>query len=137
MWTARSERRYSRKIHLSLKVSRFVSRMCKQLYFGGWVGRQLPPLRVNRQTCGKITTPSTTYGVGEKSSKMTTLYLSCRIIRPVYTKRQSQFGINAAMNFVTQFSLTTMESLENGIATHFGVTPLWSMRAVSQASSQR
>ena len=32
--------------------------------------------------------------------------------------------------------MATMESLESGVATHFGVTPLWSMRTVSQASSQ-
>ena len=32
-------------------------------------------------------------------------------------------------------SLTTMESLDNGVATHFGATPLWSMRAMSQTSS--
>ena len=32
-------------------------------------------------------------------------------------------------------SLTTMESLENGVATHVGVTPLWSMRAVFHADA--
>ena len=34
-------------------------------------------------------------------------------------------------------SLATMELLENGVATYFGATPLWSMRTVIQASSQR
>ena len=31
---------------------------------------------------------------------------------------------------VYTLSLTTMESLENVVATHFGATPLWSMRTV-------
>ena len=33
-------------------------------------------------------------------------------------------------------SLKTMESLQNGFATHFGATPLFSMREVSLVSSQ-
>ena len=41
------------------------------------------------------------------------------------------------MTLATQLSLTTMKSLENGVAAHFGATPLWSIRAVSQALSQR
>ena len=48
-------------------------------------------------------------------------------------KCQSQFGVNAAMTFAI---LTTMELLENGVATYFGATPLWSIRTVLQASSQ-
>ena len=34
----------------------------------------------------------------------------------------------------TQLSLTTIELLENGVATYSGVTPLWSMRVVLQVS---
>ena len=34
----------------------------------------------------------------------------------------SQFDVNTAMMLVTQLSLTTMESLENGVATHSRVT---------------
>ena len=40
--------------------------------------------------------------------------------------------VNAVMTLATSLLLTTMESLENGV----GATPLWSMRATSQASSQ-
>ena len=36
---------------------------------------------------------------------------SDRAKRPIYTKRESQFGVNAAMTLTTQSSLTTMESL--------------------------
>ena len=36
----------------------------------------------------------------------------------------------------TQFSLVTMELLENGVATHFGATLLWSMRTMLQVSLQ-
>ena len=49
-----------------------------------------------------------------------------------YTKHQSQFGINTVMTLVTQFSLTTMESLQNGLQPHSQATPLWSMRTSSQ-----
>ena len=45
-------------------------------------------------------------------------------------------SVNTAITLATQLSLTTMELLENGVTTHFGVTPMWSMRTVSQASSQ-
>ena len=37
---------------------------------------------------------------------------------------------------VILFSLKTMESLQNGVATHFGATALFSIRPVSLASSQ-
>ena len=56
---------------------------------------------------------------------------------PVYTKRQRQCCDNAAMTLAILFSLKTMESLQNGVATHFQATPLFSMKTESQASSQR
>ena len=40
------------------------------------------------------------------------------------------------MTLMILFSLKTIESLENGLQTHSGVTPLFSMRTESQASSQ-
>ena len=55
--------------------------------------------------------------------------------------RKGQFtrsvSVNAAMTLVILFSLKTMESLENGLQTHSGATPYFSMRTESQASSQR
>ena len=45
-------------------------------------------------------------------------------------------SINAAMTLAILFSLKTMESLQNGIATHFQATPLFLMKTESQASSQ-
>ena len=45
-------------------------------------------------------------------------------------------SVNAAMTFAILFSLKTMESLQNGFATHFQVSPLISMRKESLASSQ-
>ena len=41
----------------------------------------------------------------------------------VYT----ECSINAMMTIAILLSLKIMESLQNGIATHFGVTPLYSM----------
>ena len=46
-------------------------------------------------------------------------------------------SVNAVMTLTILFSLKTMESLQNGFATHFQVTLLFSMRTESQASSQR
>ena len=46
-------------------------------------------------------------------------------------------SVNAAMTLAILFSLKTMKSLQNGFATHFQVTLLFSMRTESQASSQR
>ena len=40
------------------------------------------------------------------------------------------------MRLAILFSLKTMESLQNGVATHFGVTALFSFRPVLLASSQ-
>ena len=55
----------------------------------------------------------------------------------MYTKRQRQLCDNAAMTLAILFSLKSMESLENGLQTQSGATPLISMRTESQASSQR
>ena len=51
-----------------------------------------------------------------------------RPLGPIYTKRQRQ-GCDDA--FAIPFSLKTMESLQNGVATYFQVTPLISMRTES------
>ena len=55
---------------------------------------------------------------------------------PVYTKRQHQRCDNSAMTLAILFSLKSMESLENRLQPHSGVTPLFSMRTESQESSQ-
>ena len=47
------------------------------------------------------------------------LQVQTSALRPVYTKRQNQFYINGVMTLATQFSLTTMESLQNKLQTHF------------------
>ena len=57
--------------------------------------------------------------------------------RPFYTKRQSQCCDTSVMMLAILFSLKTIESLQNGVATYFPVTPLFSMRTVLLASSQR
>ena len=54
---------------------------------------------------------------------------------PVYTKRQHQRYDDDAMMLAILFSLKTMESLENGLQTQSGETPVFSMRTDSQASS--
>ena len=46
-------------------------------------------------------------------------------LEPIYTKHQSQCCNNSAMMLVILFSLKTMESLQNGVVTHFRVTPLF------------
>ena len=56
---------------------------------------------------------------------------------PLYTKHQHQRCDNSVMMLVIQFSLKTMESLENGLQPHSGATVLFSMITVSLASSQR
>ena len=55
---------------------------------------------------------------------------------PVYTERQSRRCKNSALVLVILLLLKTMALLKNGIATHFQVTPLLSMRTVSLVSSQ-
>ena len=55
---------------------------------------------------------------------------------PVYIKRQHQCCNNSVMTLVILFSLKTMELLQNGIATHFGVIALFSIRPVLLALSQ-
>ena len=54
---------------------------------------------------------------------------------PVYTKRQRQRCDNSAMTLAILFSLKSVESLENRLQPHSGVTPFFSMRTESQASS--
>ena len=56
--------------------------------------------------------------------------------RPVYTERQSQRCDTSMMMLAILFSLKTMEPLQNGVATYFQVTLLFSMKTVSLASSQ-
>ena len=51
-----------------------------------------------------------------------------RRLRHVYTKRQSQCSVNTAITLAIQLTLKTMKSLANGVSTHFGATPLLSMR---------
>ena len=51
------------------------------------------------------------------------------LLGPVYTKHQRQRCHNSAMMLAILFSLNTMESLQNQVATHFQVTPLFSMIA--------
>ena len=52
---------------------------------------------------------------------------------PIYTKRQRQCGVNAAITLVTQFLLTTMELVQNGLQPHSQATPLWlTLRAPQQ-----
>ena len=70
--------------------------------------------------------------IGEIFIEFKRLVLIGILLRAHLHHVSGEFGVNAAM----KFSLTTMESLENGVATHFGATPLWSMRTVSRASSQ-
>ena len=55
---------------------------------------------------------------------------------PVYTKRHRQCCDSSAMMLVVLFSLKITQSLQNGIATHFQVTPLLSMRTESLGSSE-
>ena len=52
------------------------------------------------------------------------------------TNCQHQCCNNSAMALAILFSLKTMESLQNGVATHYGATALFSIRLVSLASSQ-
>ena len=55
--------------------------------------------------------------------------------RRVTAEYQHQCGDNSAMTLAILFSLKTMESLQNLVATHFQATPLFSMRILSLASS--
>ena len=45
-------------------------------------------------------------------------------------------SVKAAMTLAILFSLKTMESIQNGVVTHFRATPLFSMRTVLLASLQ-
>ena len=57
------------------------------------------------------------------------------LLGPVYTKCQHQRCDNSVMTLVILFSLKSVESLENRLQPHSGVTPFFSMRTESQASS--
>ena len=57
-------------------------------------------------------------------------------LRPIYIKRQGQHCDNSAMTLAILFSLKTLESLQNGVAAHFQVTSLFSMRILSMTSLQ-
>ena len=58
------------------------------------------------------------------------------ILGPGYTEHQRQRFDISVMTLATVFSLKTMESLENGLRLQPGVTPLFSMKAVSVALLQ-
>ena len=47
---------------------------------------------------------------------------------PIYTKRQHQHCDKFALTLVILFSLKTIESLQDGVAIHFQVSPFISMR---------
>ena len=64
------------------------------------------------------------------------MIIHVHVLGPVYTKCQRQRCDNSAMKLAILFSLKTMESLKNGLQPNSGVTPLFSMRTVSLASSQ-
>ena len=53
-----------------------------------------------------------------------------------FTPSISQRWDNSAITLAILFSLTTMESLENGLQSNSGVAPLFSMTAVSLMSLQ-
>ena len=59
-----------------------------------------------------------------------------QLLGPIYTKHQCQCCDNSVMTLAILFSLKTIEPLQNGVATHFQVTSLFSMRTELQASSQ-
>ena len=59
-----------------------------------------------------------------------------QFLRLVYTKRQRQHCENSMMMQVILFSLKPMVSLHNWVATHFQVTPLFSMKTLVLASLQ-
>ena len=54
----------------------------------------------------------------------------------VYTEHQHNRCDNSWMILAILFSLKTVESLHNGVATNFQMTPLFSIRKVSLVSSQ-
>ena len=81
------------------------------------------------QKCHLCVIRKNSNGVCEMSQESLTL-------GPVYTKHQHQHCDNSAIMLVILSSLQTMELLKNGVATHFQVTPLFSMRTESLASLQ-
>ena len=73
---------------------------------------------------------------GDQSSNTETSWHQVRAYGPVYNKRQCQCCNDSVMMLVIVFLLKSMESLQNGVATHFQVTPLFSMRTESLATLQ-
>ena len=64
------------------------------------------------------------------------LFSLVETLGPVYTEHQCQCCTNSAMILAILFLLKTMESHQNGIATHFQETLLFSLRAVWLVSWQ-
>ena len=67
------------------------------------------------------------------------LTLTLGVNRPQCNRKgpfRPSVSVNVAMTLAILLSLKTMELLKNRVATHFGVIPLFSMRAVSLASLQ-
>ena len=74
--------------------------------------------------------------INNNKIEMCAYVLDCVLNKsPVKGLLTHSVSVNAAMTLAVQLSLTTMESLKNGVATHFRATPLWSMRTVSQVSA--
>ena len=63
-------------------------------------------------------------------------YYLCEILRAIYTKRQHQCYHDTSDTALIEIN-GNKELIQNGVATHFGVTPLISMRAMPQAASER
>ena len=59
-----------------------------------------------------------------------------QLLGPVYTKRLRQRCDNSAMMPAMLFSLKTVDSLQNGLQPHSGVTPSFSMKTLLLATSQ-
>ena len=57
--------------------------------------------------------------------KIPIYFMQMEILGPVYTKRQHLPCDNSAMVLVILFTSKTMDSLENGLQSHSGVTPFF------------
>ena len=71
--------------------------------------------------------------MGNKSTVMRTWGSSACLL--VYQVLRAYLHQMSASMLAILFSLKTMESLQNGVATHFQATPLFSMRTILLASS--
>ena len=63
-------------------------------------------------------------------------YVASNTLGSVYTMCQRQRCDNSAMRLAVLLSLKTMESLQNGVATHFRVTPLVSMSSMASVIAE-